>query len=191
MKKILIATTNKHKFDEIKQMLTNFPFEFISLRDFNDFDEVVEDGLTFQDNALIKARYYYQKYNMPVLADDSGISIAYLNDLPNIKSARFLKHMSYPQKNQFIVDLMRNVSNRKSHYSCVLAYIDGQEYCFEGILNGKIADHVGGENGFGYDPIFIPEHFTQSIGELNEQIKAEISHRRKAIDLLVKHFEEN
>lgn len=191
MRKILIATGNKHKFNEFKELFKQFDIELLSLKDFNDHDEVVEDGEDFKANALIKARYYYRKYNIPTLADDSGISIEYFNDFPGVKSARFLNHLNYPLKNELICQIMKDVNNRHAYYTCVLAYIDEKEILFDAKMNGNIALKPSGIEGFGYDPIFIPDNYSESIAVLGDDIKAKISHRKKALDKLVKYFEEN
>lgn len=191
MRKILIATGNKHKLKEFKDLLNTFDFEILSLEDFNDQDEIIEDGEDFKANALIKARYYYYKYGIATLADDSGISINYFNNLPGVKSARFLNHLNYKDKNALICEIMQDVKNRYAFYSCALAFVCEKELIFEGELKGNIALKPSGVDGFGYDPIFIPNDYNESISYLGDEIKSKISHRKKAIDKLVKYFEQN
>lgn len=190
MKKILLASKNKGKLKEFKELFSKYGYEIISLEDLNDHDEVEENGRTFKDNALIKARYYHEKYQMDTISDDSGISIVYFNHLPGIYSARFLKHLSYPLKNELILSIMKDIKNRDAYYTCDIAMIiDGQEMVFEGILNGEIAYEQKGENGFGYDPIFYLKEYDKTTAELSSDEKNAISHRGIALRKLVAYFE--
>lgn len=191
MQKLLMATTNQGKVKELKKMLEDLPYEILTLKDLNDVKEPIENGYTFKDNALIKASYYYHLFHIPTIADDSGISISYFLDLPGVHSARFLDHLDYPNKNQLILDIMKDVKNRKAYYSCVIAYVDdNHQMTFEGIMDGTIANSLEGDNGFGYDPIFIPKGYQKTVASLSEKEKNEISHRGIALRKLVNYFEE-
>lgn len=181
MKEILVATANKNKIYEIKDILKNLNFD-IDIKSIDDFDikeEPIEDGLTFEENALIKARYYHHLTHIPVIADDSGISIEYLNNYPGIHSARFLSGTSYPEKCNYILKLLEGVNNRNAHFDCVLAYIDenSNEKTYHGRIDGHIADRVRGVNGFGYDPIFCYGENDMTNAELPKNKKNEFSHR--------------
>lgn len=192
MKKILIASSNKHKIQEFNKMLNPLGIDVVSPSDFNDFDDVEEKGKTFKENALIKAKYYFDKYHLPTIADDSGISIAYFGGLPNIYSARFLKNLNYKDKNNLICKIMKGVNNRHAHYTCHLVYLDQSECVhFEAYLYGLIAEKPMGEHGFGYDPIFLVGEEGKTLGELSADVKAKISHRAKALMKLVAYFEKN
>ena len=181
MKKIFVATNNAHKLEEIKDILNDFEIEaeLLCPKDFNLIDEPIEDGLSFEENALIKARYYYKIVNLPTIADDSGISIAYFNDHPGIHSARFLGDTSYGKKLNHILKLMEGVTNRDARFNCVLAYIDenGNEKTYHGQIDGRIASNIRGSNGFGYDPIFCYGENDMTNAELPSGAKNEFSHR--------------
>ena len=111
--------------------------------------------------------------------------------MPGVHSARFLDHLDYPNKNQLILDIMKDVKNRKAYYSCVIAYVDdNHQMTFEGIMDGTIANSLEGDNGFGYDPIFIPKGYQKTVASLSEKEKNEISHRGIALRKLVNYFEE-
>jgi len=183
--KLLVASSNAHKIEEIKDILNrnNLNIEILSYKDFDDSSEPIEDGLNFEENALIKANFYYEKYHLPTLADDSGITIDYFNNLPGIHSSRFLHSNDYVSKNNRILELMKNVKNRKASFIAVVAYIDeeGNQHIFKGINNGLISTEQKGDKGFGYDPIFLIEEFNKTEAELGEEYKNEFSHRAKAM----------
>lgn len=190
MKKILLASKNKNKHKEFKAILEPYGYEVINLDTLNDNDDVEETGRTFKDNALIKARYYYNKYHVDTISDDSGISLAYFNDYPGIYSARFLSHLNYDDKNDLLVDIYKNINDRRAHYTCAIALIlDGKEFVFEGIWNGQIAFERKGTNGFGYDPIFYLDEYQKTSAEISPELKNQISHRAIALKEMVKHFE--
>lgn len=190
MKKILIATTNENKLKELKNLLQPLGYETLSLKDLKDDDEVYEDGTTFEENANLKAVHYFVKYHMPVIADDSGISIEYLGYHPGIKSSRFLSHLKTCERNQMIVDLMKGVKNRNAFYTCNLVYLDSRNYkSFESRLCGVINDEIVGENGFGYDPIFYLEEYDKTFAQIDENIREKISHRSLSLKKLVAYLE--
>ena len=190
MKKILLASKNAHKVEEFQAILEPYGYTVISLKDLDDHDEVVEDGRSFMENSMIKVNYYYDKYQMDVIADDSGISIDYFNGEPGIHSARFLPHLDYPTKNQLIIDLMKGVENRGAYYSCSIAFvIDGVKNGVEAKWYGSIAHEQKGTNGFGYDPIFYLDEYGMTSAELEPNVKNAISHRALAAKELVKYFE--
>lgn len=190
MKKILLASQNNHKYEEFNDILKNFDVELISLSSLNDRDEIYEYGKTFKDNALIKANYFAKKYRMPVLADDSGISIMYFGGLPDVHSARFMDFLDYRQKNELIIDIMQDINDREAYYTAVIAYVN-ENRCltFEGRLTGIIADSSRGTNGFGYDPIFMPDGFAKTLAQLSPMEKNRISHRAMALKEMVNYFD--
>lgn len=187
---ILIASKNKNKIDEIKNILPNF--NLISLLDLNDNYEVIEDGNTFYDNALLKASYYHKKYKLPVIADDSGLLIDSLNGKPGVHSKRF-SGGDDNENNKLVLNLLKGVKNRKASFKTVIIYIDkeGKINKFEGIWKGVISNKIEGKEGFGYDPIFIPEGKKIAVSKLGNLYKNKNSHRSKAILLLKNYLNEN
>ncbi len=194
MKKILIATSNAHKVKEVKDIFDslNFEVELITPKDLDpiNLNEPVEDGNSFKENSYIKAKYYYDLYHMPTIADDSGICIDFYDGKPGIYSARWLKELSYKEKNIKITEELKNSTNRGAQFVCGITYIDdSQSLYFEGVLKGSIADTPCGTEGFGYDPIFIIDGQSKTTAELGEEFKKYNSHRALALRKLVEYFE--
>ena len=184
MEKLFVATSNAHKLEEIREILKLYGIEreLVCPASFDDHDEPVEDGKSFKDNALIKARYLFNKYHLPTIADDSGLTIHFFNEFPGIYSARFMQNYSYFEKNSWILKGMKNESDREAKFHCVIAYInENTEECFEGILQGEIADSIKGEHGFGYDPIFFLPELNKTTSELSPEEKNRLSHRSLAL----------
>ncbi len=184
MEKLFVATSNAHKLEEIREILKLYGIEreLVCPASFDDHDEPVEDGKSFKDNALIKARYWFNKYHLPTIADDSGLTIHFFNEFPGIYSARFMQNYSYFEKNSWILKGMKNESDREARFHCVIAYInENTEECFEGILQGEIADSIKGEHGFGYDPIFFLPELNKTTSELSPEEKNRLSHRSLAL----------
>ena len=184
MEKLFVATSNAHKLEEIKEILKLYGIEreLVCPASFDDHDEPIEDGKSFKDNALIKARYWFNKYHLPTIADDSGLTIHFFNEFPGIYSARFMQNCSYFEKNSWILKGMKNESDREAKFHCVIAYInENTEECFEGILQGEIADSIKGEHGFGYDPIFFLPELNKTTSELSPEEKNRLSHRSLAL----------
>lgn len=187
--KILIGTNNLHKLDEFKKIFNeeNINIELISLKEMEiKYDDPIEDGNSFYENALIKAKYFYDKYKIPCISDDSGIVVDALNGMPGIYSARYasLSGMENSSINNrhLLLENMNDIKNRKAHFECALVYYDGEQIITStGIMEGEIAIKESGNNGFGYDPIFILPQYNKTIGELDEKIKNKLSHRYKAI----------
>ena len=183
MEKLFVATSNAHKLEEIREILKLYGIEreLVCPASFDDHDEPIEDGKSFKDNALIKARYWFNKYHLPTIADDSGLTIHFFNEFPGIYSARFMQNYSYFEKNSWILKGMKNESDREAKFHCVIAYInENTEECFEGILQGEIADSIKGEHGFGYDPIFFLPELNKTTSELSPEEKNRLSHRSLA-----------
>lgn len=184
MEKLFVATSNAHKLEEIREILKLYGIEreLVCPASFDDYDEPIEDGKSFKDNALIKARYWFNKYHLPTIADDSGLTIHFFNEFPGIYSARFMQNYSYFEKNSWILKGMKNESDREAKFHCVIAYInENTEECFEGILQGEIADSIKGEHGFGYDPIFFLPELNKTTSELSPEEKNRLSHRSLAL----------
>ena len=193
MEKIIFATGNEHKMIEIRAILSDLGAEILSQKEAGIKADVVEDGATFEENAMIKATEIAKIANqMPeyknavVLADDSGLEIDYLNKEPGIYSARFIgEDISYDIKNQAILDLLAGVpkEERTARFVCSIAAVlpDGRELVTRETMEGYIGDKIAGENGFGYDPIFCVEKYGCTTAELSEEQKNESSHRGKAL----------
>ena len=191
---LLIATQNQNKLKEFKKIFVKTNFEILSLKSFTK-SEPEENGKTFKENALIKARFASKltSYSYPTIADDSGICIDSLDGAPGIFSARWAKKNNY----NFAFEKIKNHLNEKgldingqlAKFVCVLALIDKKknEFIFEGTLRGKTIFPPRGKNGFGYDPIFAPLNFNKTLAEVSSSIKNSFSHRKKALAKLLKH----
>lgn len=189
MDELIIATKNAGKAKEFQQFFAQLHIRVKSLLDFDDLPDVEETGTTFAENARIKAETIAELLDMPVLADDSGLEIDALQGRPGIYSARYAGEDKDDEANiRKVLEEMQSVpmEQRTARFVCVLALAEkGKETVItEGYCEGKIALHPAGENGFGYDPIFIPEGYTNTLAELNPSVKQEISHRRHAMDQL-------
>ncbi|MCF8059154.1 MAG: non-canonical purine NTP pyrophosphatase [Bacteriovoracaceae bacterium] len=189
----LLATGNAHKADEFSEL---FPGDIISVSCAPEKVEVVEDGLTFSENALKKAEAYYRKFGQPVMADDSGLNVSALPEELGIHTARFGGDgLSSGQRNELLIDRLKDKegSDRTAAFVCVLCfYLSPEEiFFFEGRLAGSINNEQSGEGGFGYDPVFIPEEAdgVKSLAELPDW-KQKCSHRAKACQSALKFFKE-
>ncbi len=182
---IIIATNNKHKVTEIKNILNFQVNKIVTLSDINFTDNLIEDGNTYYDNARIKAVGVYEKEKQSIiLADDSGLEIDFLDGKPGIHSSRFLPELTQKEKNAEVLRYIGNMplKHRRARFISVVCCImpDGESHFFKGICEGSIADAIYGEEGFGYDPIFIPKGFNKTFGILSEDIKNHISHRAQS-----------
>ena len=190
MLQILAATTNKHKIQEFQSMLDVSADSgrvcIISPDTIKDFPEIVENGTTFEENARIKASQAARYADMAAFADDSGLEVAALGGAPGIYSARYAgENATYPEKMAKILKELENASDRRARFVCViaLAYRGDIVETFRGEVTGRIAPEPRGTEGFGYDPIFIPDGYDKTFGELGEEIKSRISHRARAFAL--------
>lgn len=181
-KKLVVASNNKHKLEEIKYILAD-RFELVSMEDIGFREDIIEDGTTFIENAFIKARTIHQKFNCNCFADDSGLIVEALNNEPGVYSARYAGEPVDHDKNiEKVLLNMQNVSNRNAKFVTVIALIlDGEEYYFEGEVLGTIRTERSGNKGFGYDPIFQPNGYDITFAEMTEQEKNAISHRARAL----------
>ena len=193
-KTLIFATGNQGKVNEFKQMLGD-EYEILSMKDLDIDIDIVEDGKTFEENAIIKARTVSDATGKMVLADDSGFEVDALNKEPGIYSARYLgEDTPYSVKNATILDRCKDVPDdkRAARFVCVIAcaFPDGRTETVEGVIEGKLAYEPAGENGFGYDPIvFLPE-FGKTVAELTADEKNAISHRGKAVRALKRIIDE-
>ena len=190
---LYIATTNQHKLKEFSQLLEPGGFELKGIGELQ-IGEIVEDGNSFTENALIKARTVFIHSEKPTLADDSGLEVKALDGAPGIYSARYAQAESAidAANRQKLLTELANVpeGQRQARFRCALAYCaDGVEKVFEGKLDGRIDLRERGDGGFGYDPIFIADGYDKTLAEISQDEKNSISHRSMALNKLLKYFE--
>ncbi len=187
MKELIVASRNKGKVHEIKELLAGLPYKVTSLLDHPDLPDVVEDGKTYRANALKKAVEIARLTGQLTISDDSGLEVKALNNAPGIYSARFAgEGASEGARNQKLFKMLKDVpdSKRQARYRCVIAFVDGkgrQIAVVQGTCSGMIAREERGSNGFGFDPLFILRRYNKTFGELPPQLKAKISHRARAL----------
>ena len=201
--KIVFATNNQHKLQEIRDILAS-EFEIVSLKDIGCDVDIPETGNTLEENAMQKAQYVYDHYNLSCFADDTGLEVEALNGEPGVHSARYAEGTDHDSEAN-MAKLLRNLEgkdNRKARFRTVIALIQKQDVCpcgctsikkvnrFEGIVDGSIATEKHGTAGFGYDPIFVPEGYDKSFAELGESIKNGISHRARAVAKLAEYLKQ-
>jgi XTP/dITP diphosphohydrolase len=185
-KKLIFATGNEGKMREIREILGDLDYEILSLKEAGVDVEIIEDGTTFEENAVIKARTVMEATGCLTLADDSGLEIDYLGKEPGIHSARYMgENTSYRIKNQILLDRLHGVPApvRTARFVCVVAaaFPDGRIETSRGTIEGRIADKPAGENGFGYDPIFYLPDRGMTTAQISPEEKNAISHRGKAL----------
>jgi XTP/dITP diphosphohydrolase len=183
--KIIFASNNLNKIREINNVLGN-SFTLLGLKDINMNEDIPENEMTLEGNALYKARHIFKATGMNVFADDTGLEVEVLNGRPGVHSARFAGENKNSDANiEKLLSLLKNSSNRNARFKTVIALIlDGKEYIFEGIVRGTIIDEKRGREGFGYDPVFIPDGKTLTFAEMNLDEKNSISHRARAVEKL-------
>lgn len=196
--KIVFATNNQHKLDEIRNILGK-DFEIVSLNEIGCHEDIPETGKTLEENAWQKANYIFNKYGLSCFADDTGLEVDALNGAPGVFSARYAGgegHDSEANMQKLLRELAEK-NNRKARFRTVIALIlkdksrgtgDERRETFEGIVEGHIAHEKSGVEGFGYDPIFVPDGYNQSFAELGIDIKNQISHRARAVKKLAEYF---
>ena len=192
--KLIIASNNKDKIKEIKEILSSEFDEILSIKEAGINHETIEDGTTFMENAIKKSREICEISGCASLADDSGICVDALNGEPGIYSARYSgEHGNDEMNNQLILKNLEDKIDRSAHYTCAMAlfFPDGKSITAEGYWHGKIAYEPKGTNGFGYDPLFIPDGFECTSAELTPEAKNDISHRRNALNLLLDKLKNN
>lgn len=192
--KIVFATNNQHKLQEIRDILGS-DYEVVSLKEIGCDVDIPETGNTLEENALQKAQYVYDHYHLSCFADDTGLEVEALDGAPGVHSARYAEGTDHDSEAN-MAKLLRELDgkkNRKARFRTVICYIEKKDVCpcgctsikkihqFDGIVNGSIATEKHGTEGFGYDPIFVPEGYDQSFAQLGEEIKNGISHRARAV----------
>lgn len=194
MKKIVFATGNEHKMAEIREILAGINAEILSMREAGISVDVVEDGVTFEENARLKAAAVAKVTDAIVLADDSGLEIDYLNKEPGVYSARYMgEDTSYDVKNQALLDRLQGVPKEKrtARFVCAIAAVfpGGETIVKRGTIEGYIGEKPAGENGFGYDPIFYVEEYHCSTAEMSPEQKNALSHRGNALRAMKEELE--
>ncbi|MCH5171724.1 MAG: RdgB/HAM1 family non-canonical purine NTP pyrophosphatase [Erysipelotrichales bacterium] len=192
--KIIISSNNSHKIKEYKEIFSAYPnIRILSLKDANINIDPEENGTTFKENSLIKAKSIAKLTTDIVIADDSGLEIDALDGFPGIFSARFMSGHTYEEKFMAIFDMLKDKENRGAQFHCVITLVNliDEPLFFEGIVRGEIAKTSNGSNGFGYDPIFIPNGYNTSFANLSDDEKNTISHRGIASKKLLNFLKEN
>ena len=189
--KLVFATNNKHKLQEVRAIVGN-SVEILSLSDIECYDDIPETADTLQGNALIKARHIYEKYGVDCFADDTGLEVDALGSEPGVYSARYAGEECNSENNmQKLLHNLTGKSERSAQFRTVIALIiKGEEKLFNGIVKGTIAEGKMGDSGFGYDPIFIPEGFSESFAQMSSEQKNSISHRYRATEQLGNYLKE-
>lgn len=194
MSNLILATRNMDKVKEIQEVLSDLNLEIRSLLDYPNIPDVIEDGSTFEENALKKARAVFEYTNLPTLSDDSGLEVFVLGMKPGVYSARYAGvPTNYENNNAKLLDDMKNVPvmNRQAQFRCIMVFKSKDvEKIAEGACRGKIVFEPQGRGGFGYDPLFIPEGYSQTFAEMSPVIKNLESHRGRALSVMRKSLEE-
>ncbi|MGI6562377.1 MAG: XTP/dITP diphosphatase [Clostridia bacterium] len=186
MKKVIVATKNKGKLREIKRILEDFEFDVISMEEAGIEDTIEETGHTFDENAFIKAMHIHKKTGKTVIADDSGLEVEALSGAPGIYSARYAGEDANDKKNnQKLLEELKDIPKEKrdARFVCAIAVVmeDGQSFIVRGTVEGFIGFEPKGENGFGYDPLFVLPQYEKTMAQLTSEEKNKISHRGKAL----------
>lgn len=185
--KIVFATNNAHKLSEVKALLGD-DFEIVTLRDVGITEDIPETGKTLDENASIKAHYVYERTGLDCFADDTGLEVEALNGAPGVRSARYATEgHDFRANNIKLLKELENTTNRRARFRTVISLIrGGDELLVEGVVNGTIATEESGSEGFGYDPLFIPEGCNMTFADMTAEDKNAISHRGRAVMALVK-----
>lgn len=190
--KIVFATNNTHKLSEVRAVLGE-GFELVTLREVGITEDIPETGATLDENASIKARYVYERTGLDCFADDTGLEVEALNGAPGVHSARYATDgHDFAANNRKLLRELNGITNRRARFRTVISLIrGGEERQVEGIVRGTIATEESGNEGFGYDPLFIPEGYDHTFADMSADQKNAISHRGRAVAELVKALKEN
>ncbi|MDC9723032.1 MAG: non-canonical purine NTP diphosphatase [Urechidicola sp.] len=183
--KIVFATNNPNKLEEAQELLPFF--NVVGLKDIGCNEDIDETENTLEGNAILKAKFVKEKFSVNCFSDDTGLEVEALEGAPGVYSARYAGETANADKNMNkLLDALKNKTNRKAQFRTVIALIFGEElFTFEGVCKGKILENRVGEKGFGYDPVFVPDGFSETFAEMSMEEKGIISHRGKAIKKLV------
>lgn len=187
---LVFASNNQHKVNEIQAMIGS-TIKLRSLKDIGCTEEIPETGRTFEENAGQKSRFVYEKFGLNCFADDSGLEIDALGGEPGVDSAHYSGSRDFEQNMQLVLDKLGDTAKRTARFKTVISLIiDGEEFLFEGSIEGKITKSRSGSGGFGYDPIFQPDEYSISFAEMSADEKNRISHRAKATEKLISFLKE-
>ena len=192
--KILLATSNKHKLKEVRDILSKYDIEILGMDDLSiPSIDVIEDGKNYYENALIKASSLIPYTSLPIMADDTGLEILSLDNKPGLYTARFMEQFSSREETFKEIFSLLEDKNRESRFICdiVLVNLKEEPLEFVGICEGKIATQISGDDGFGYDPIFIVKEKQKTFAEMTEKEKNAVSHRGKALTKLANYLKDN
>ena len=191
MKKIVFATNNQHKLQEVREILGK-SLDIVSLQDVGCQEDIPETADTLEGNALMKARYVKEHYGYDCFADDTGLEVAALNNAPGVYSARYAGESKDSVANmQKVLNELEDKEDRSARFRTVIALIlDDKETLFDGIINGTIIESQKGTAGFGYDPVFIPSGYSETFAEMGNEVKNTISHRALAVEKLKIHLDQ-
>lgn len=184
---LVFASNNQHKLDEVKAILAPTHIEIKSLNDIGFYKEIEETGQTFSENAAIKVNTIYSHIGTNCFADDSGLEVEALGGQPGVYSARYSgEHGNHAANNQKLLNELKDKSNRNACFKTVIALrIKNELYYFEGRVDGIIANELSGSEGFGYDPLFIPNGYNKTFAEMSAELKNSISHRKRALEAML------
>jgi XTP/dITP diphosphohydrolase len=190
-KELIFATANAHKLEEVGKVIDHSKFKLVNLKDVGITEDIEETGDTLEANALIKARYVVERTQSNVFSEDTGLEVDVLGGDPGVITARYAGHQKDAHDNMdLLLENLKGKEDRSAQFRAVIALIiDGQEVLFEGIVRGRIAKEKSGKDGFGYDPVFIPEGYDKTFAELPDEIKLNMSHRTRAVNKMVEFLE--
>lgn len=191
MRKLVFATNNRHKLEEVGDVLKD-QLEILSLKEINCFEDIPETADTLEGNALIKARHIFDNYGYDCFADDTGLEVDALDGRPGVYSARYAGEDQNAERNmEKLLSELDGKDNRRARFRTVVALIEGGKVSyFEGKIEGQIIEQQQGSAGFGYDPVFVPDGYSQTFAELGSDIKNKISHRALAVQELIKYLKQ-
>lgn len=186
MKKIVFATNNAHKLEELRNILSG-RYQVLGLTDIGFYEDIPETGDTLAENASLKSKHIFDRFEIDCFSDDTGLEVDVLNGKPGVYSARFAgENSTYEQNVDKLLNALKGLENRTARFKTVISLIqNGKEYQFEGSVEGVITKDKHGAEGFGYDPVFLPHGYTQTFAEMPAELKNKISHRGKAVVKLV------
>lgn len=189
MRQIIFATNNAHKLGEVQALLDGV-FALKTLRECGITEDIPETAATLEGNALQKARYVYERTGCDCFADDTGLEVEALGGEPGVRSARYATDgHDFAANNRLLLKNLEGKENRRARFRTVISLIEGgEEHLFEGIVEGRIIDHESGEEGFGYDPLFVPDGFDRTFAEMTAEEKNAVSHRGRAVRKLVAYL---
>ncbi|KLT65182.1 non-canonical purine NTP diphosphatase [Pedobacter sp. BMA] len=191
MKKLVFATNNEHKTQEIRQALEG-QYEVLNLQDIGCTDDIPETADTFEGNASLKSQYVVAHFNLDCFADDSGLEVEALNNEPGVYSARYSGSRDSLENINLVLEKLKNQSNRKARFKTVISLVqDGVNHFFEGTVEGTIRTELSGSAGFGYDPVFQPEGYAITFAEMSMAEKNQISHRAIALKKMIDFLNHN